>query len=523
MKPLPQLRSAALSAAATIAIHLICGPTGSAQVNSTNIAGTGTLLPTANFAAIISGKSSSNGGTNSAIIGAANSIVPGGTRFAFIGAGNFNNMAAGSHSAAMIGGFSNTIATGAARGVTLGGGFNTNAGRSAVILGGELNQIGINSTGAAIIGGLGNIVGTDATAASIGGGSGNRTLGKFTGVSSGQGNAVEFLSTGSFIGGGISNTVTATEFILVDSNDIIIATNPAVATIAGGGSNTVTAAGGFIGGGAFNTNGGFLAVIGGGDGNTVNAYDINTEAGGDYSAIGGGTANTVTDAFAAIGGGNGNRAGFYGIVPGGYQNEAGDDSFAAGNFAKATNTGSFVWSGFYDELATPTVSTNDYSFTVRAPGGVRFITTQATNNLEILGAIGTNGVAVAPGGTAWLTLSDSNAKTAVKQVDPREVLTKLSRMPVTEWEYKHDPHRRYFGPMSQDFHAAFGLGRDEKTINTLDADGVLFLSVQGLVEELKERDKAIEELKRKSAEVDELKSELRALREQMQSLLPPAP
>jgi len=84
---------------------------------------------------------------------------------------------------------------------------------------------------------------------------------------------------------------------------------------------------------------------------------------------------------------------------------------------------------------------------------------------------------------------------------------------VTEWEYKHDPHRRYFGPMAQDFHAAFALGSDDKTINTLDADGVLFLSVKGLIEELKERDAKIEKLER----------ELGAFREQLQSQFPPSP
>jgi len=171
----------------------------------------------------------------------------------------------------------------------------------------------------------------------------------------------------------------------------------------------------------------------------------------------------------------------------------------------------------------PYASTNENSFTVRAPGGVRFITTTATTGLQILPSGGLNGAALAPNGTAWVTLSDSNAKTAVVAVDPRAVLAKVDQLPVTEWEYKHDPHRRYFGPMAQDFHAAFGLGNDAKTINTLDADGVLFLSVKGLCEELKERDKVVAELKTKSQEIEELKLELRALRDQVRSLLPPSP
>jgi hypothetical protein len=105
----------------------------------------------------------------------------------------------------------------------------------------------------------------------------------------------------------------------------------------------------------------------------------------------------------------------------------------------------------------------------------------------------------------------------VREESPEAPLPALSiafcfvPMPVTSWHYKHDLNRRYIGPMAQDFHAAFGLGSDDKTISTLDSDGVMYAAIKGLVEELKDRDKAI----------DELKSEVRALREQMQSNLPP--
>lgn len=211
--------------------------------------------------------------------------------------------------------------------------------------------------------------------------------------------------------------------------------------------------------------------------------------------VSGGERNTASNS-ATVAGGQGNTAsGQYATVPGGTR-------------AFATNNGAFVWSGT-DWVRTE--STNNNSFTVRAPGGARFLSTTNTDNF--IGVILTNAA------TAWSSLSDSNAKTAVKAVSPRAVLAKLEGMPVTEWEYKHDPDRRYFGPMAQDFHAAFGLGRDDKTINTLDADGVLFLSVKGLVEELKARDKAIEELQ---AQNEQLSRKIEAV-EQRLNALPPAP
>jgi hypothetical protein len=61
------------------------------------------------------------------------------------------------------------------------------------------------------------------------------------------------------------------------------------------------------------------------------------------------------------------------------------------------------------------------------------------------------------------------------------VLQKLAELPVSTWNYKDDdPTVRHLGPMAQDFHHAFGLGDDDKVINTVDANGVLIVAVQAL-------------------------------------------
>lgn len=323
------------------------------------------------------------------------------------------------------------------------------------------------------------------SAARVVGGSGNTSDGSFSVVAGGAGNTAD--NVGSALVGGTNNRSSGEYSFLGGGKD-----NVAEATYA-------TVAGGWL---SYITNSATAATVSGGQENRIF---------GGYSAIGGGYQNQAYGESSVIGGGDLNIAsGNYAIIPGGANNVATNNAFAAGLRAKATNNGSFVWSGVD---SVDTVSTNTNSFTVRAPGGVRFITSAATNGLHITNTNGVNGVAVAPGGTAWVTLSDRDAKTAVKPVDARAVLAKVGELPVTEWEYKHDPNRRYFGPMAQDFHAAFRLGEDDKTINTLDADGVLFLSVKGLMEELKVRDKAI----------DELKSEIRALRQQVENTPPAAP
>jgi len=65
----------------------------------------------------------------------------------------------------------------------------------------------------------------------------------------------------------------------------------------------------------------------------------------------------------------------------------------------------------------------------------------------------------------------------------------VAALPVTSWNYKHDPDRRYIGPMAQDFHAGFGLGHDDKHLTTLDLDGVTLSALKGLIAELLERKK----------------------------------
>ena len=72
---------------------------------------------------------------------------------------------------------------------------------------------------------------------------------------------------------------------------------------------------------------------------------------------------------------------------------------------------------------------------------------------------------------------------------PAAVLQELTRLPVSTWRYKwEDPDVRHLGPMAQDFAAAFGLGENERWIDTIDADGVNMVAIQ----ELARRVRAIE-------------------------------
>ena len=153
------------------------------------------------------------------------------------------------------------------------------------------------------------------------------------------------------------------------------------ATIGGGGvidllsfpySNSVTMNFGTIGGGLQNTVNGSQGTVGGGFANT---------ASGLRATVSGGYTNTASGITATVGGGYSNQAtNNFATVPGGNSNLAGGQySFAAGNQAKATNTGAFVWA---DSIASDFGSSKSNEFAVRATGGLRIIVSNAPATID---------------------------------------------------------------------------------------------------------------------------------------------
>lgn len=149
----------------------------------------------------------------------------------------------------------------------------------------------------------------------------------------GGGSDVYALGSFSFVGGGFENEATG-----------------AYSTVVGGGYHRASTAFSFVGGGSGNRVYGNYGSILGGSGNTI--------YGGNNAAIGGGALNVAE--------------GDYSAIPGGLNNEVTIYSFAAGVGAKATNSGSFVWSGPGTTNGT-FGSYGDSTFNVRAVGGAYFL------------------------------------------------------------------------------------------------------------------------------------------------------
>ncbi|MGZ8243194.1 tail fiber domain-containing protein [Methylomagnum sp.] len=275
----------------------------------------------------------------------------------------------------------------------------------------------------------------------VGGGSGNRA-GDNGGTTADRNNAT--------VAGGADNTASGRE-----------------STVAGGYHNTASGDKSTVAGGVINTASGINSVVVGG---------VNNAASGDTSVVAGGSNNTASGNSSIVAGGSSNTA-------------SGVWSFAAGFQAQAQHNGAFVWADT-DDIAFSSTAANEFS--VRATGGVRLVTA-----IDGISGIPTAGVQLSAGSGTWTSLSDRNAKENLAPVDGRQVLEKVAALPMQTWNYKTQADDiRHIGPMAQDFRAAFQLGENDKTIATVDADGVALAAIQGLYKLVEEQRKLAEEQRR---------------------------
>lgn len=270
-------------------------------------------------------------------------------------------------------------------------------------------------------------------------------------------------------------------------------------------------------GSASNVLGDWTDAIGGGEQNT-------TAGAASYQVIGGGFNNSATGVYSAIAGGQGNQAtGNYSFIGGGISNIAsgissstiGYSNTASGYRSIAIGAGnsaagqSSVVIGF--EGMTTSSATGSFVFSdgTVAPDGL-FTTAEA--NLFVVGATGgmkvitnkdySTGCLIAAGGGTWQCTSSKDVKRDFEDIDRQQVLERVVALPVQRWRYMNEPTEiRHMGTFAQDFHAAFGLGSDDKTISMADADGVALAAIQGLNAKVEASDMVIRELSRELAEI----------------------
>jgi hypothetical protein len=238
-----------------------------------------------------------------------------------------------------------------------------------------------------------------------------------------------------------------------------------------------------------------------GDENTAignNALNLNTT--GFYNtAIGrlalanttAGTHNTATGAFALGGTSTGTHNTAIGLSALGSNttglfNTAIGYSAGSGNVTGSSNT--FIGVGASPSSGSLTNATS--------------IGSNAVVNASDKIRLGNAFVTVLESQVGLTVVSDKNAKENFRPVDAEAVLEKVAGLAVSSWNYVgHDSKEfRHYGPVSQDFFAAFGqdeVGRigSPTTINSSDVSGILMLAVQALEKRSKDLQMENEKLK----------------------------
>jgi hypothetical protein len=239
------------------------------------------------------------------------------------------------------------------------------------------------------------------------------------------------------------------------------------------------------------------------------------------ATVGGGIANAASGSWSTVVGGSANRAsGNYATVAGGHRNFAtGDLSFAAGHSAHADRTSCALfglWSTFGQAFTCQNVSNlfrvgADHGFDVSyysrlGEGGSRFVYIGDFYAGDTIRAW--SGAHLTDGG-AWTNASDRDVKENFAPIDAQDILERVRTLAVTQWNYRAEPGIRRIGPTGQDFHVAFGLGGDDKSISTVDASGVALAAIQGLHQRVQEKEARIVAQDERIAALEEALEELR--------------
>jgi hypothetical protein len=238
-----------------------------------------------------------------------------------------------------------------------------------------------------------------------------------------------------------------------------------------------------------------------------------SKASGSFS-FAGGFRSTASGNSAVAMGGTAVASGDYSIALGSSNTASGNYSTALGNFVNTNNqSGSFL----IGDLSTISImnATTTNNFRARFANGYRLYTSANYSTSCSLGA----------GDNAWTTGSDVRTKENFAEVSGEDFLKKIAGFHLTSWNYKTQNPKtfRHYGPMAQDFYAAFGKDKygtigNDTTINSADFAGVSFIAIQAL----EKRTQKMEQIEKENVQIkkdnEALKVMLLQLRKEVDAL-----
>jgi len=159
------------------------------------------------------------------------------------------------------------------------------------------------------------------------------------------------------------------------------------------------------------------------------------------------------------------------------QNTSGSENTAVGIGALTSNNG-----GSSNTAIGASANVSSFNLTNATAIGAGAIV-NASNKIRL----GDTAVTMIEGQVGFTASSDRNQKENFLPVDREEVLGRIGELTLTSWNFiGHDAQQfRHYGPMAQDFFAAFGhdgigtIGTDT-TITSTDMDGILMIAAQAL-------------------------------------------
>ncbi len=280
--------------------------------------------------------------------------------------------------------------------------------------------------------------------------------------------------------------------------------------------------------GDYSTAGGYFSTAQGFGSTAMGFY---ATAGGDYStslgyhATAGGNYSTALGHFSVAGGNYSTATGYFTTASGLIATAMGTNVTASGDYSVALGTnvstngkkGAFFLGdsdpyqngvrdiGFNDQIA------------MRFNGGYYFISSDIGSDI---------GVRVSAGGNSWSALSDVKRKENFLPVNGELFLEKISKLPLSTWNYKGQSPKtfRHYGPMAQDFFAAFGkdelgiIGCDT-LINQQDFLGVNLIAIQALEKRTGALQMENNKLKMENAGLLEGQKKLEAQLQKLEALL----
>jgi hypothetical protein len=142
--------------------------------------------------------------------------------------------------------------------------------------------------------------------------------------------------------------------------------------------------------------------------------------------------------------------------------------------------------------ATPDSTVFDLGYSGSTTGTIRMQASSVPGTDAIVHSSG----AVLTSGGVWTNASDENLKENFKSVDGEQLLDKIEELPISQWNYKNESDEiTHIGPTAQDFREVFGVGKNDKTISTIDPSGIALAAIKQLSKENGELKAQVAELR----------------------------